>query len=142
LPAAAFGLISFDPHVFLTPHRRAIMIRRFSFAALAAAMILGTSGLSHAATATAGKGGGSPAGQRIKTALAQLDLSTVQKEKIKQIFTEAKGNAAAKSGSATATKGTGRAMIEKIVAVLTPAQKAKFKQLMKASKPATSAAKP
>jgi Spy/CpxP family protein refolding chaperone len=121
------------------------MVRRFGLAALAVAMILGTSSMSSAAATVAGKGGGSQAGQRIKAALAKLDLSAEQKEKIKQIMAGGKGTAAASSGSSAtkgAGKGAGKAIIEKIVAVLTPEQKTKFKQLMKASKPAAPVAKP
>ena len=114
------------------------MRRRYSPGLAAMAVLVCASALP-VSTASAASGGG----QRIKAALTQLDLSPKQKEQVKQIVAEAKadrGTAQAGAAAGTAGKakghGAGRAMMQKIMAVLTQPQKAKFKQLMEAGRKA------
>ena len=74
--------------------------------------------------------------QKLKQALAQLDLSDGQKEQIKQIMADAKTQLQGlRSGGGSVDKTQARSIIkaavEKIVAVLTPPQKAKLKEILK-----------
>ncbi len=120
------------------------MLRRSPSKLAAVAILLGTAALSASGAAAATPRGGG-AGQRLKAALAQLDLSAAQKQQIKQIFASAaepKSIAgAAATEPAAKSHAAGRALMNKVMAVLTPPQRAKLKQLMQASKP-THAATP
>jgi Spy/CpxP family protein refolding chaperone len=109
---------------------------RFAAVFAATAILFGLSTLPPA-QAAAGAGGGAgaaatQAGQRLKAALSQLDLSAAQITQIKQIL------ANAKTQLHSAPAGGKRAVIHKVIkqilGVLTKPQKVKFIQIMKSYK--------
>jgi Spy/CpxP family protein refolding chaperone len=115
------------------------MSKRISLLLIAAALFFGTAipGTSRAASGTTRPTVNAPGG-RFKAALARLDLSAVQKARIKQILVEYKDEAGDKAGSPTtqpvASAARVKVLVKKIMAVLTTEQKAKLGSLLKASK--------
>jgi Spy/CpxP family protein refolding chaperone len=109
------------------------MVKRISLMAVAVALFVGTA---IPATANAKSGTTQPTanlapGGKLKAALAQLDLSTVQKSKIEQIFTEFKDKA---KGGTASTQPAAKGLVKKIMAVLTTEQKTKLKAMLKTAK--------
>ncbi len=92
--------------------------------------------LAAAVPATAHAAPGGHAG-RLKAALAQLDLTADQKTRIQAIMADAKAERGATAATAGAgrPKGAGRAVLQKVMAVLKPAQQAKLRQLLAADRP-------
>ena len=113
------------------------MTRKYISLMAAAAMMFGASTVmakGHRAAATTAQT--QPTGdhlEKLKAALAQLDLSTTQKSQIKKIMADAKVAKAAVIG-APAGKGKGHDTMKKVIGVLTETQKTKLKQLMKAGR--------
>jgi hypothetical protein len=74
--------------------------------------------------------------EKLKEALAQLNLSGGQKTQIKQIMTEAKTSATSQKATAGAStaKGHGHPLLRKIMKVLTEPQKTKLMQILKSER--------
>ena len=114
------------------------MFRRLTPTLMAAAALLATAAL----TPTGARAAGAPAhaggGQRLRAALAELDLSADQKTQIRQILADAKAQSAPTSqpsgGNRAASRSDRRAIMEKVLGVLTPVQRAKLKQILKAGR--------
>jgi Spy/CpxP family protein refolding chaperone len=118
------------------------MLRRLIPAAAAIVILLGVSTLSMA-DATSGTPATQPAaGQgrlaKLKEAMAKLDLTSGQKEKIKTIMEDARSKMEAARSGGTVDKTQARTIIrdalEKIMATLSPEQKAKLREMMKEEK--------
>ena len=105
--------------------------RLFSVMILATACTAMFASTAHAAGATTNPG---KRGERLKEALAQLDLSASQKQQIKQIVEDAKQQRQSQAGSATGHAHARKAVLEKIMAVLTPAQKSKLKEILRSER--------
>jgi Spy/CpxP family protein refolding chaperone len=116
------------------------MNRRMFTALLAVAMVFGVCALpinrANAAATTKPAEGGRL--QKLKTALAALDLTETQKEKVKKVVEETKtklealkSDAAGGTVDKTQARQVMKESMEKIVKILTPAQRTKFKEMMK-----------
>ena len=105
------------------------MPRRFRPLWVAAAALMTVAAVPPARAA--GSHGG---GQRLRAALSQLGLSAQQQKQVQAILAAAPARTAATTAGTAHAHGSGRALVEKVMSVLTPPQRVKLKQLLAAGR--------